>query len=61
MCRGEGECALCRFPGGANSPSGKSYGGQEVKRRKVDFYVCADEKQGDTWFLLRWARICSAA
>jgi hypothetical protein len=34
MCGG-----LCRFPGGANSSSGRNYGGQEVRRRKVDCFM----------------------
>ena len=41
MCRGGGwgSGELGRFPGGANPSSGKSYGGQEVKRRKVDCFM----------------------
>jgi hypothetical protein len=52
---------LRSFPGGVNSLSRKGYGGQEVKRQKVDFYICAEEKLGDPWFIMCWARIWSAA
>ena len=50
MCPGR-RGVLCSFPGGANSLSGKRYAGQEVKRQKVDFCTCAEEKLGDPWFL----------